>query len=108
MLQFGAGAVRTRKKVNKMSDAALEYFATIRGNNTYLLADSTGDRKRLTLQLGLTVPVFKQALKQAFDRFDLWAKLRDSQYTLRVIDLGCGEGLYVPILQDFLKEHEVK
>lgn len=91
-----------------MSDAALEYFATIRGNNTYLLADSTGDRKRLTLQLGLTVPVFKQALKLAFDRFDLWAKLRDPQYTFRVIDLGCGEGLYVPILQDFLKEHEIK
>ncbi len=85
-----------------------EYFDKLRGNNTYILADSLDDRKRLVIQAKLYTPAIKQALKQAIEKYHLQTILQDPNATFRLLDLGCGEGLYFPILHEFLIEQGTK
>ncbi len=76
--------------------------------NTYILSDSLDDRKRLEIQVKLYTPAFRQTLSMAFDKSDLRDRLRDPQATFRVLDLGCGEGLYFPVLAQFLVEQGMR
>lgn len=91
-----------------MNKSILEYFAQVKGNNTYLMGDSVDDRKRLALQVKLTAPGLKKCLSKALDKYGLREKLHNPNATFRVIDLGCGEGLYIPVLQEFFQEQGAK
>jgi 2-polyprenyl-3-methyl-5-hydroxy-6-metoxy-1,4-benzoquinol methylase len=62
------------------------------------------ERKRLSLQLKIYTPAFKQAIRLCLDKFDLRTRLENPQATFRILDLGCGEGLYFPILAELLSE----
>ncbi len=84
--------------------SAFQYFKGIKANNTYLLTDTLPDRQRLTIQVKIYTDAFRQALHQAFSRYNLLPRLQDPSATFRVADLGCGEGLYLPILAEFLAE----
>lgn len=81
-----------------------DYFNRLKGNNTYVLADSVDDRKRLVLQTRLYTPAFKQVLVRAIEKYNLKSKLQDSSASFRILDLGCGEGLYFPIINEVLTE----
>ncbi|MEI6044406.1 MAG: class I SAM-dependent methyltransferase [Chloroflexota bacterium] len=91
-----------------MSNGSTAFFSKIKGNNAYVLADSLDDRKRLTIQVKVFTPVFKQAIGLALDKAGLWTKLRDPKATFHILDLGCGEGLYLPILHQYLLERGAK
>ncbi len=95
-------------KENIKENTKEEYFKKLRGSNTYILSDSLSDRKRLALQVNLYASTFKRALGQAIDKFGLRAALQDPTATFRVLDLGCGEGLYIPVVNDWLKEQGAK
>ncbi len=87
-----------------MTESKQEYFNRIAPKQTYILADSFDDRRRLVIQAKVYSAAFKKAIGLALDKFELRAKLQDPNATFRVLDLGCGEGLYIPILTEFLAE----
>lgn len=72
--------------------------------NTYVMANSMEDRKRLSLQLKIYTPAFRQAIRLCLDKFNLRTRLENPQATFRILDLGCGEGLYFPVLAELLNE----
>ncbi len=91
-----------------MSSPALEYFEKVRGDKTYILAESLDDRKRLVIQAKLHTPSFLRIIETAIDKFGLRAKLQDPDANVRILDLGCGEGLFVPILTNWLAAQGTK
>ncbi|MEI6046611.1 MAG: class I SAM-dependent methyltransferase [Chloroflexota bacterium] len=91
-----------------MVTSSADFFAAIKGNNTYILSDSLDDRKRLAIQVKIYTPVFKQAIGLALGKAELWTKLKDPNATFRILDLGCGEGLYLPILNQYLIDQGAK
>ena len=72
--------------------------------NTYIMAHNMDDRKRLSIQLKIYTPTFKQAIRLCLDKFNLRPRLENPQATFRILDLGCGEGLYFPVLDELLNE----
>ena len=91
-----------------MSSSALDYFSNLNAKNTYILADPLPDRQRLALQVKIYSGAFKQAIVQALTKYDLLARLQDPTATFRTLDIGCGEGLYFPILANILAEQGAK
>ena len=87
---------------------AEKYFNKIRGDNTYLMVETLPDRQRLVVQAKLYAPAFRQGIGMALEKYNMLPTLRDPKATFRVLDLGCGEGLYAPILTQFLKEQGCK
>ena len=88
--------------------SATDYFKNLRGNNTYIMDDPLPDRQRLVLQVKIYTPAFKQALSLALHKFNLLPRLQDPTATFRILDVGCGEGLYFPVIHEFLAEQGAK
>jgi SAM-dependent methyltransferase len=88
------------------NEAAINHLLRLRGDNTYLFTDSLDDRRRLTIQVKLYTPAFKESIARALAKSNgrLRQRLHDPQATFRVLDLGCGEGLYLPVLTECLRE----
>jgi SAM-dependent methyltransferase len=91
-----------------MTESNMDYFRRIAPDQTYILADSFDDRRRLVIQAKIYSAAFKEAISLALNKFNLCQKLQDPDATFRVLDLGCGEGLYIPILAEVFAEHGAK
>jgi SAM-dependent methyltransferase len=101
-----AGSGSANKPDSDTIDTSVDHLLRLRGGNTYILSDSLDDRRRLTIQVKLQTPLFKTMIGNALDKGGgrLRQRLRDPKATFRVLDLGCGEGLFLPVLAEYFKE----
>jgi 2-polyprenyl-3-methyl-5-hydroxy-6-metoxy-1,4-benzoquinol methylase len=70
-------------------------------------SDTVDDRERLVVQHELFKPAFLTNLDKVFGEYGLQSRLEHAKQTggkVRILDMGCGEGLYLYTLEEILAE----